>query len=242
MARRFRVSLSFVVMSLSTFITVILNPFLFADKEEFLTAYFPLIGGAFVLFIWIISVSWPLLLIPTNSRFYQKWNVLWFSILHAGLIGFSFFGAFILETGNYDLFYSSLMGGLISGILFKALLAWSSLMNLLHEFPRLRFTAPLAPILFCFLYYWVFPRISPQAAYPYMLEGIQREIYLKQVIQLRPGQSMERLKRDFPYHNSQECVDSTGILYNDLKLGKKMIHFESRNDTLLILEINKLKQ
>lgn len=242
LARRFRVALSFVTMSLSTFITAILNPFLFADKEEFLIAYFPLIGGVFVFFIWLISVSWPLLLIPTKSSFYQKWNVLWYSLLHAALIGFSFFGVLIFESGDFDLFYSSLVGGLFTGLIFKGLLEWKVLENLLNKSPRLRFTAPLAPLLFCFLYYWAFPRISPQAAFAYMHTEIQREIFLKELIHIRPGQALDKLYRDFPYHNPQETVDSQGILYNDLQLGKDMIHFESRNDTLLKLEISKQKK
>jgi len=241
LARRIRVALSFVAMSLSTFVTAILNRFLFADKQEILIAYFPLIGGAFVIFIWLISVSWPLLLIPTKSGFYRQWNVLWYSLLHAALIGFSFFGAFIFESGNFDLFYSSLVGGLFTGFIFKGLLEWKALQDLLISSPQLRFTAPLAPLLFCFLYYWAFPRISPEAAFIYMPIKIQREIFLKELLHLKPGQSLDKLYRKFPYRNSQETMDSIGTLYNDLPLGNDMIHFESRNDTLLKLEIHRLK-
>ncbi|QNR24807.1 hypothetical protein [Croceimicrobium hydrocarbonivorans] len=242
MARRFRVALSFVAMILSTFITAILNRFILADKEEILIAYFPLIGGAFVIFTWLISVSWPLLLIPTKSGFYRKWNVLWYSLLHAALIGFSFFGALIFESGNFDLFYSSLLGGLFTGLIFKGLLEWNALQDLLNKSPRLRFTALLAPVLFCFLYYWAFPHISPQAAFPYMPKEIQREIFLRELIHLKPGQSLDKLYQELPYRNSQETVDSLGILYNDLQLGKDMIHFETHNNTLVKLEISKQKK
>jgi hypothetical protein len=230
-----RICFSFLAMVSSVFLIPIAIRVLFPEqfKLESFIGYLPIWFGIYVFLIWLLTVSWPLLLISSKSWIYRSGNILFTALIHVNIITIPF-----LLDGGFDqkelTFILSSNGLAIAySLTFWRLHFWRWLMLRVEKSVQLRTAVFLSPIVLYLIYYGLFPKLSPELAYPYMTNDIQNSIFTEEMRHYAPGEFIKPLFEKYPNTRLNLSFSSEIGRYHWIQDDDVIYRLQIQNDTLL---------
>lgn len=248
MERQFRYArlcLSFLAVSSSVFLLPFFIRLFFRENfgSDSFFGYLPIFSGFYVAIVWLFTLVWPLLKLRPGSWFYKSGNAVVATVIHANLVTLPF----ILPNAPNDEMLSSILicntAGAISGIVFWSLHNWNWLTRVLENSGFNRSLSFLWPIALAALYYGIFPVILPEKAYPYMMQDIRKNIFVKELAEMQAGQDLRPLFEKYPYtHLQDHALSTSGIQESWIQDEDKIYHLETKNDTILRIWVEDVKR
>lgn len=173
-------------------------------------------SGLFELLAWLIFIR-PVLTRMNHDRWYfAPYLFPFLTLLYAELVFFILIGWLFLKSEFYVVFFAAGVVGLTFGLIYSQLIRSERLKRLFESHEIWRYSVFLYPIIFSFVFFWLFPRVFPATAYRIMPDQIQHQIIARTVPKFKVGDDFEKLANSLPGY-LDHIEDGSGNMYSSME-------------------------